>query len=415
MLCAVLRLLAVPAAAFAVWGMPDVAAAVEAVVHTRCEIKYCASDQLSVVETPGAEANNEVEIAEVGSAIRVSDGAGVVAGPGCVAESATVATCEGSTVGAVRVDLGKLDDSLAAATLSRVLTAHGGEGDDVLQGSDLVRNELAGGLGNDVLHGGPLSDSFPENLGDDRIFGNGGANDTVDYPGIDDRPVRVNLSDPGPDGAADERDQLAGIESVAGTEEDDILVGDNAANVLDGGGGTDLLVGLDGNDWLEGADGADALFGGSGDDVLNAWHAFSRVECGDGEDHVDVFGVSDIPLSNDCEWDGLPPSAGRRVTRLTAHPGFSGRALYLRLTCLPGGSDCRYRVRIDGPTRTIAFRSVRVPVGTEPLIRVPRLRSGPRRLREGKPIVVLVSETSDPVQSVRYHHLRTRLGPRVGR
>ena len=22
---------------------------------------------------------------------------------------------------------------------------------------------------------------------------------------------------------------------------------------------------------------------------------------GDGEDHVDVFGVSDIPLSNDCE------------------------------------------------------------------------------------------------------------------
>ncbi len=49
----------------------------------------------------------------------------------------------------------------------------------------------------------------------------------------------------------------------------DLLIGDAAANILDGGKGNDALVGNDGNDTLKGGEGDDWLQGGKGNDILD--------------------------------------------------------------------------------------------------------------------------------------------------
>jgi serralysin len=58
------------------------------------------------------------------------------------------------------------------------------------------------------------------------------------------------------------------IENATGGNGNDMLVGNEAANVLTGGAGNDSLTAGDGNDVLHGGAGADNLAGGAGDDVL---------------------------------------------------------------------------------------------------------------------------------------------------
>jgi Ca2+-binding RTX toxin-like protein len=66
-----------------------------------------------------------------------------------------------------------------------------------------------------------------------------------------------------------EGDKLIGIESLYGSEYNDLLWGDNGANSLQGYLGDDLLVGFGDEDFLEGSSGFDSLNGGDGNDLLN--------------------------------------------------------------------------------------------------------------------------------------------------
>jgi Ca2+-binding RTX toxin-like protein len=196
----------------------------------------------------------------------------------------------------------------------------GGSGNDFLVG-DSMDNVLTGGLGNDVLTGGPGNDTFNYTIGDgaDTIEsvdlqaggidtlaitgtgGNdtldvvwlgsnvglgtiqqfagggtanvdvitldlGGGNDTLSYAGtFPDIVVQLGVIASGFGGGA-----ILGVENVTAGSGNDILIGDENANVLIGGLGNDTLNGGAGGDtfFYTMGDGADSVDGGAGTDQL---------------------------------------------------------------------------------------------------------------------------------------------------
>ncbi len=122
----------------------------------------------------------------------------------------------------------------------------GTNGNDTLIGLDDVADDLNGKLGNDVLIGG----------------GGFGFIDFAHYDGAT-SSVTVNLA-AGTSSGGDGNDTLSGIESVTGSNFNDMLVGDANDNTLIGNKGNDSLLGGDGNDTLRGGMGSDILTGGDG-------------------------------------------------------------------------------------------------------------------------------------------------------
>ncbi|MEQ1952393.1 calcium-binding protein [Mesorhizobium sp. CN2-181] len=113
----------------------------------------------------------------------------------------------------------------------------------------------------DIINGSSLDEQFYGLGGRDKIDGKGGV-DEVRY----DRDVRqggtdgvtVNLTTGVAIDGFGRQDTLISIERVRGTNFDDTLTGNSAAN---------RLRGLDGNDFLDGGVGADDMRGGAGNDT----------------------------------------------------------------------------------------------------------------------------------------------------
>jgi Ca2+-binding RTX toxin-like protein len=139
-----------------------------------------------------------------------------------------------------------------------------GTGDtDMLAGFD-GGDYLYGGAGEDLLIGG----AGPDVLYGDTAYTHGTERDMAAYW---DSPVGVTVNltfGTGSAGTA-EGDILIDIESVWGSEYQDILIGNALDNDLLGAGGDDYLMGFDGNDNLNGGLGNDVLVPGSGTDFLN--------------------------------------------------------------------------------------------------------------------------------------------------
>jgi Ca2+-binding RTX toxin-like protein len=190
-------------------------------------------------------------------------------------------------------------------------TIKGGEGDDTIDGGsggDLLFGEggedavtagpggdgMNGGPGADVLNPGPETTPAPDTI-------NGGADfDFVSYEGAD-IPVEVRL-----DGKTDDGERLGGkfldrvgpdVEGAKGSEQDDILVGNDGPNSLYGLGGADRLTGSKGKDLLFGGDGSDKLFSKD--------TSSDRDECGLGFDSA-VPDLKDIVIG--CEQGPFPGS-----------------------------------------------------------------------------------------------------------
>jgi hypothetical protein len=176
---------------------------------------------------------------------------------------------------------------------SDVEVVDGGAGSDNLFGNG-AGNTLRGGSGNDLLDGGG---------GPDALEGDGGADDLSGGPDVD-RVVypdaaaqTITLDDLRNDGAAGEFDNIhSDIEDVAAGRGNDVVSGNDAANVLDGGDGDDRLQGGGGIDTYLGGPGADALFARDG--------LAERVDCGSQSDTAEVDTI-DLPV--DCE--GVAASA----------------------------------------------------------------------------------------------------------
>ena len=134
----------------------------------------------------------------------------------------------------------------------------GRDGNDWIFGAGGA-DTLFGGCGADYLFGGPGDDVLFGGEGPDRIDGGPGS-DTVTYAGAA-AGVAVSLGDAG---VGTEEDTLEGVEIVVGSNGDDTIRGDEAANLLAGMRGDDEITGGGGADTLWGGRGADTLHGGPG-------------------------------------------------------------------------------------------------------------------------------------------------------
>lgn len=139
-------------------------------------------------------------------------------------------------------------------------TLDGGGDQDLLIGW-LGDDSLSGGDGDDYLHGGDGGDVLDGGAGVDRVsYGLGPLNVTVD------------LTQQGvPQNTGWGMDTLLNIEHVSGTEGNDNLTGDAAANWLWGAKGDDTLAGGGGSDLLDIGPGAAQVDGGADIDTVSVW------------------------------------------------------------------------------------------------------------------------------------------------
>ncbi len=360
------------------------ARAVTATLQVEDRPKYCEGADCSpasrfarlLVAAEPAEAV-DVTLVNEGSTFVVQAAVGALtAGPGCSASAPGTVRCSypaglGGDVSAV-LRGGGADDRFLVLVAPGPVSFEGGGGDDVLtsqraanQGVDTLdggpgADQLSGGPGLDLMTGGPGADVLRGEEGDDHLSGDGSAvpapvpadpdvldggpgRDVVSWGGQE-APVRVDLADPGPDGATGEGDQLVGVEDVEGGRGADVLLGDDGPNRLLAGESArpeldstgDVVDGRGGNDELR----ASAQRGGAGDDVLDArW----RVDCGTGRDTV------------------LNAERLRTFTPACERGEIAGVRFDFRLRRV--GAALRLRVRVDGGSQR-----VRVLAATSPRV-----------------------------------------------
>jgi Ca2+-binding RTX toxin-like protein len=163
-----------------------------------------------------------------------------------------------------------------------------------LRGSDVIKglgggDRICGGKGNDTLLGGGKGDAMEGDEGNDKVAGGAGFDFLGGGPGGDAVNGGTGIGDlayffgaPGPvtvdltagTATGDGSDTLTGVEDIAGSNFDDIIMGNAASNFLFGEAGNDTLSGGDGDDGLWGRGDDDALDGGSGDFVTFVFSQF---------------------------------------------------------------------------------------------------------------------------------------------
>jgi len=170
----------------------------------------------------------------------------------------------------VSVDLGNLDPQATGDGTDRLLGIENltgsSTGGDTLTG-DYLANIIDGGNGNDLIEGGD---------GADTLIG-GGGNDTVSYAGST-GDVVVNLALGSAADGAGGKDTLTGFENILGSQFDDSLRGDGAANVIEGVIGRDVLNGGAGNDTFVYRTLGDSTVATAGRDLIADLAAGDRID-----------------------------------------------------------------------------------------------------------------------------------------
>jgi hypothetical protein len=136
----------------------------------------------------------------------------------------------------------------------------GGPGNDLLIGNRAAEG-FKGQGGSDTMRGGGNYDGFVGEPGDDRYYG-GDSYDSLEYEfGA---AVIVDLLTGTATGQGSDR--IFGMETLGGTNGDDVLRGTNLIDTLYGFGGDDEIFGRAGDDDMHGMDGTDYGDGGAGFD-----------------------------------------------------------------------------------------------------------------------------------------------------
>ena len=131
----------------------------------------------------------------------------------------------------------------------------------------MSNDTLSGGSGDDTIFGGAGDDVIMGGLGADLMDGGTGT-DRLSYADATSRVV-VDMLNGSTVGAFAAGDMFFNFENLEGGSANDLLLGDNEANVIFGGGSTDELQGRFGNDTLIGGAGADTLDGGGNVDTAS--------------------------------------------------------------------------------------------------------------------------------------------------
>jgi Ca2+-binding RTX toxin-like protein len=145
-------------------------------------------------------------------------------------------------------------DILGGDDLRNVL--RGGSGNDSLGGfggedalfSDAGNDNLDGGAGNDLLDGGAGNDNLEGDPGNDELRGGAGSDTASFFDDFSTAGVRADLASGVASGVDIGNDRLFGIENLTGGRHNDLLFGNDGANVLTGDGDGDTLTGRGGAD-----------------------------------------------------------------------------------------------------------------------------------------------------------------------
>jgi Ca2+-binding RTX toxin-like protein len=169
------------------------------------------------------------------------------------------------------------DLKLKLSTNTGIENVYGSAFNDVIKGNDRENylsgqdglDRLEGRGGNDSLSGGKQSDTYVfagSNLGTDSITENANIdNDALDFSGMN-HGLRIDLAKSGAANYAVNNTDLklhlnndTAIETVFGTDFEDVILGNSRDNYLYGRGGQDSIQGFGG---------IDELHGGADDDIL---------------------------------------------------------------------------------------------------------------------------------------------------
>jgi Ca2+-binding RTX toxin-like protein len=139
-----------------------------------------------------------------------------------------------------------------------IANLEGDAGDDMIDHTEGGFGILSGGDGDDTILARGGNDLLHGDTGDDSLDGGDGTDD-LGHEFVP-NPVSVDLAISGPqDTRGAGRDTLADIENVGGTQQADVLRGDDGTNVISGRDGNDLVEGRGDGDSLRGDDGVDTL------------------------------------------------------------------------------------------------------------------------------------------------------------
>lgn len=147
-------------------------------------------------------------------------------------------------------------DAPVEASLKTGTATGDGTGEDTFTNAE----GLFGSSFNDTLEGGDGDDYLLGYPGDDSLDGRQGKDSAMFFGS--DFPVEASLVTNTATGEGN--DSLADIEGLVGGPGDDVLTGDDEANILTGLSGDDVLTGNGGNDLFWGSDGDDQIDGGEG-------------------------------------------------------------------------------------------------------------------------------------------------------
>jgi len=211
----------------------------------------------------------------------------------------------------------------------------GGAGNDTVNG-DAGDDTLVGGAGNDTATGGAGNDTFRAEIADGNDSYSGGASvDTLDLSatnaGATVTPTSATSAEIG-------TDVINTIENVIGSQGNDSIVFDAAANVAN------VADGLAGNDNLSTGAGADRLIGGAGNDTMNG---------GTGNDMF-VFAAG---FGNDviAGFDASPDLVNGQDRLDISALGINAASFGLRVEITDLGND--FSIEIDG-LNTILLQNV---------------------------------------------------------
>ena len=254
--------------------------------------------------------DSDDDVLHGGAGDDVLDGGANALGGGDTADYAD-ATGTGVTVNLAIAGGQAVGGGLGTDTLSGIENVIGSALGDQLTGDGNV-NTLTGGGGVDTMSGGDGNDVIYGDDGDDAISGDGGAD--FMYGGLgDDRFVVdtyageavVEFSGQGTDVVYAMIDYAVGLNieqiilvegsaavNAGGGEDNNVIIGNTAANVIYAYGGDDVLAGGDGDDSLLGMDGNDAIDGQGGNDQMIG---------GIGNDSFVINSISDVA----AEFNGI--------------------------------------------------------------------------------------------------------------